>query len=169
MVNPIRYRALRGKDGQGGHTKGKKRDLFKARCTLLKGCEKLADWEKKKLDNLFCHYPELKMAWTLKEAFRSWHVETSKRKAEQLLDLLKDKIVNAGPAEFKRLLGTLDNWREEILNYFDYHITNGFVEGKNNLIKTIKRRAYGYRNINNFRLRILANQGTEVSLSHLLT
>ena len=32
---------------------------------------------------------------------------------------------------------------EEVLNYFDYRITNGFVEGKNNHIKTIKRMAYG--------------------------
>ena len=58
--------------------------------------------------------------------------------------------------EFKELLHILSNWREEILNYFDYRITNGFVEGKNNRIKTIKRMAYGYRNLDNFRLRILA-------------
>ena len=64
----------------------------------------------------------------------------------------------------------LTNWREEILNYFEYRITNGFVEGKNNRIKTIKRMGYGYRNTNNFRLRILAtNPGSEARLSHLLT
>ena len=47
------------------------------------------------------------------------------------------------------------NWRNEILNYFDRRITNGFVEGKNNRIKVIKRMAYGYRNIENLRRRIL--------------
>jgi transposase len=47
------------------------------------------------------------------------------------------------------------NWRSEILNYFDYHITNGFVEGKNNRIKAIKRMAYGYRNTDNLKRRIL--------------
>ena len=46
----------------------------------------------------------------------------------------------------------------QIVNYFDYRITNGFVEGKNNRIKTIKRMAYGYRNMNNLRLRILATK-----------
>ncbi|MFC1943704.1 transposase [Chloroflexota bacterium] len=56
--------------------------------------------------------------------------------------------------EFKELLHTLDNWPEEILNYFDCPITNGFVEGKNNRIKTIKRMAYGCQNMDNFRLRI---------------
>ena len=67
-------------------------------------------------------------------------------------------------------LPALGNWREEILNYSDYRITNGLVDGKNNRIKTIKRMAYGYRNMDNFRLRILAaNQGCKVGVSHLLT
>ena len=64
--------------------------------------------------------------------------------------------------EFKELLHILSNWREEILNYFDYRITNGFVEGKNNRIKTTKRMAYGYRNLDNFRLRILATNPKSV-------
>jgi transposase len=58
--------------------------------------------------------------------------------------------------EFKHLPPTLKKWRKEILNYFDYRITNGFVEGKKDCIKTIKRMADGYRNLDNFRLRILA-------------
>ena len=49
----------------------------------------------------------------------------------------------------------LTSWRDEILNYFDHRLTNGFVEGKNNRIKVIMRTAYGYRNMENLRLRIL--------------
>ena len=46
----------------------------------------------------------------------------------------------------------------------------GLLEGKNNQIKIIKRMAYGYRNRDNFRIRILAaNPGCEVTVSHLLT
>jgi len=47
------------------------------------------------------------------------------------------------------------NWRNEILNYFDHRVTNGFMEGKNTRIKVIKRMACGYRNIDNLRMRIL--------------
>ena len=84
--------------------------------------------------------------------------------------MLEERIANDSLPEFKELLHTLTNWREEILNYFDYRITNGFVEGKNNRIKTIKRTAYGYRNLDNFRLRILAaNPGSQARVSHLLT
>ncbi len=53
---------------------------------------------------------------------------------------------------------------------FDHRMANGFAKGKNNRIKTIKRAAYGYRNMDNFRLRILAaNPGCKVEVSHLLT
>ena len=70
----------------------------------------------------------------------------------------------------KELLHTLGDWREKILNYFDYRIANGFVERKNNRIKTIKSMAYGYRNMDNFRMRILiTNPGGEDTVPHLLT
>ena len=155
---------------QGGNKKGKRRDLFRSRYTLLKGTERLVDWEKERLNRLFYCYLELKKAWVLKESFRTWYKEADNMRAEEKLELLEEKIANNSLPEFKELLPTLGNWREEILNYFDYRITNGFVEGKNNRIKTIKRIAYGYRNMDNFRLRILAaNPGCEVTVSHLLT
>ena len=53
-------------------------------------------------------------------------------------------------------------WRQEMLNYFDSPYTNGFLEGKNNRIKVIKRMAYGYRNPSNFRQRILLSNRQEV-------
>jgi len=140
---------------QGGNRRGKRRDLFKSRYTLLKGAERLADWEKARLNELFYRYPELGRAWVLKESFRDWYRGTDRSRAEERLRSLEDTISNDYLPEFKELLHTLDNWRQEILNYFDYPITNGFVEGKNNRIKTIKRMAYGYRNMDNFRLRIL--------------
>ena len=118
----------------------------------------------------FYYYPELKKAWVLKESFRTWYRETDRMRAEERLGLLEERIEGDSLPEFKELLHTLTNWREEILNYFDYRITNGFVEGKNNRIKTIKRMAYGYRNMDNFRMRILAaNPSCEVRVSHLLT
>ncbi len=51
---------------------------------------------------------------------------------------MQEKIAKNSLPEFKELIHTLDNWQQEILNYFDYPLTNGFIEGKNNRIKTIK-------------------------------
>lgn len=102
-----------------------------------------------------------------KESFRLWYAEKDRGKAEEKLRILEEMIIQDSLLEFKRLLSTIRNWRKELLNYFEYRITNGFVEGKNNRIKTIKRMAYGYRNIDNFKLRIMATNLKEtVSAFH---
>jgi transposase len=142
---------------QGGRWKeGKSRELFKRRYTLLKRAENLNDRERLILAELFSMHPELREAWYLKEGFRHWYRTATRTEAERKLEALEQAITEGPLPEFKHLLPTLRKWRPEILNYFDYRITNGFVEGKNNRIKTIKRMAYGYRNLDNFRLRILA-------------
>jgi transposase len=64
-------------------------------------------------------------------------------------------VEERGPAEFRELLPMLTNWREEILTYFQFGLTNAFAEGKNTRTKLIQRQAYGYRNTNNLNLRIL--------------
>jgi len=142
---------------QGGRWKeGKSRELFKRRYTLLKGAENLTDQEQLILERLLSMSPELREAWRLKESFRYWYRTATRAEAELKLVILEQNITEGPLPEFKHLLPTIRKWRQEILNYFDYRITNGFVEGKNNRIKTIKRMAYGYRNLDNFRLRILA-------------
>ena len=142
---------------QGGRWKEvKNQALYRSRYTLLKSAENLNDRERLNLEELFSMYPELKDAWRLKEGFRNWYRKATRAEAEISLGVFEEIIIDSTFPEFKHLLPTLKKWRQEILNYFDYRITNGFVEGKNNRIKTIKRMAYGYRNMDNFRLRILA-------------
>jgi transposase len=50
---------------------------------------------------------------------------------------------------------TLVKHRQEIINSFKYGYSNGPIEGANNKIKSIKRTAFGFRNFNHFRIRIL--------------
>ena len=49
----------------------------------------------------------------------------------------------------------LVNWKPYRLNAYDCHLSNGFMEGCNNAIKTLKRVAFGFRNFHTFRARIL--------------
>lgn len=58
-------------------------------------------------------------------------------------------------APLKKLAFTLMKHYRGILNYFRHFITNGKAEGINNKIKTLKRQAYGYRDIEYFKLRLL--------------
>ena len=57
---------------------------------------------------------------------------------------------------------TLDSWRTELLAYFDTNrISNGPTEAINLLIKKIKRVGHGFRNFDNYRLRLLLYCGTD--------
>jgi len=140
---------------------GKRGELYHARYLLLTARERLSSTQLTKLMVLLGRYPQLYRAWLLKEWFREWYRGTGRMAAELALRQWEASVRDQGPAPFKALCPMLRLWREEILNYFDYPYTNGFLEGKNNRIKVIKRTAYGYRNPQNFRQRILLSNPKE--------
>lgn len=49
---------------------------------------------------------------------------------------------------------TLDNWKEEIARMFRFSKTNGITEGLHNKMEMLSRRAFGFRNFENYRLRV---------------
>ena len=51
---------------------------------------------------------------------------------------------------------TLAAHRSGLLAYYDVMISSGPMEGTNNKIKTMKRQAYGFRDLEFFKLKILA-------------
>ena len=63
-----------------------------------------------------------------------------------------------------KTIKTLKKHEEPIYNSLEYQYSNGVVQGTNNLIKLIKRIAFGYRNYYNFRARILLIVNTMVKL-----
>ena len=142
--------------------RSKKGELFHARYLLLTAVERLTPERYARLMDLLRRYPVLQRAWALKEAFRAWYRCPTRAEAEARLALWENSVREQGPEPFRALLSMLRNWREEIFNYFDYPYTNGFLEGKNNRIKVIKRIAYGYRNSANFRQRVLLTNCKEV-------
>lgn len=58
---------------------------------------------------------------------------------------------------FPQSCRTIIRWLDEILAYFDNRTTQGVVEGINQKIKLIKRRAFGLTNFDSFRRRVLLN------------
>ena len=99
--------------------------------------------------------PALKTAWLLKEGLRGVYRCGTKEKAEPELEAWIGEARRSSLTPFQRAAKTLKKWSTEILNYWDYPITNAMVEGKHNRVKVLKRRAYGYRNDQTFSLRIL--------------
>ena len=54
--------------------------------------------------------------------------------------------------------------RTGILAYYDYPISTAPLEGTNNKIKTMKRQAYGFRDLEFFKLKIMAVHGSKYAL-----
>lgn len=56
---------------------------------------------------------------------------------------------------FQTLAETLDSWKEEIARMWRFTKNNGIIEGFHTKMEMIQRRAYGFRNFNNYRLRVI--------------
>ena len=71
----------------------------------------------------------------------------------------------SGVAQLARFARKLRRHAVGILNYFDFPISTAKVEGINSRIKVIKRRAYGYRDLDYFKLKIYNIHTTRYSLA----
>ena len=57
--------------------------------------------------------------------------------------------------EFVKLANTISDWFAPIIRMWRYTKNNGITEGFHRKMKLIQRQAYGYRNFQNYRLRVL--------------
>ena len=91
--------------------------------------------------------PRLQAAYTFREELSAiFEMCLTKAQAEIRLRKWAAKVRRSGLTCFDTFLTTLENWFEEIANYFLDRLSSGFVEGLNNKIKTFKRRCYGILN-----------------------
>ena len=67
----------------------------------------------------------------------------------------KEHVLASNIAPFIKVLKTTEQWEKEIWNGIHTSYNNGFTEGCNTTIKTLKRVCYGFRNFENFRRRIM--------------
>lgn len=81
----------------------------------------------------------------------------SREEAEPRLKKLCSWLIRSRLQPMKELCGLIrDHWNE-ILNYFEYRLTNAILEGMNSIIQNVKRRARGFRNNEYFETMIYLN------------
>ena len=128
----------------------------KLRFALLKSSENLNYEDREILNAAFEVSMDLKFFYKLREELRNiFNEKLSINTATKKINSWKVQVQNFDNKYLNKFLKTLNNWNDGILNYFKERISNGVVEGKNNKIKMIKRRAFGFLNFDNMRLRIL--------------
>ena len=130
--------------------------LFKnSKRILTKRKSDLTKEQQARVESLLWISDELRTAYYLKEAFYELLKCEDKQTAKEMMTEWIYDAQDSGLDDYDTCSNTLINWQKGILNTFDYPYSNGFTEGCNNRIKVLKRNAYGYRNFNRFRKRIL--------------
>jgi len=97
----------------------------------------------------------LNKAYYLKEKIRCIWDEPSRRRGERVLRECIAEASTSGVADLVKLAKSLTLHADGILAFFDHRISSGPLEGVNNKIKVLKRKAYGYRDDEFFRLKLL--------------
>jgi transposase len=120
--------------------------------------------EKGRLEEALALNKPLATAYYLKEDLRRFWEQPGKRFATAFLDGWIRRAEASGVKMLVQMARTLAAHRSGLLAYYDVMITSGPMEGTNNKIKTMKRQAYGFRDKEFFKLKILAIHETKYAL-----
>ena len=145
-----------------GH-RGRKHDpLYRIRKVMLTGAERL---DQPGRDRMLLGLragdldDDVLGAWLAKESVRDVYLTNNFSDAQTLLDKAITGCRDDWVEEINTLGRTLSRWRTEILNHHHTGASNGPTEGLNLCIKKVKRCGHGFRNFNNYRLRVLLHAG----------
>lgn len=147
LLTPALFKARKEITGTRADARAKKLLLMSGR--NLKYGERLA------LNRFLQRYPKLQELYQWKEQLHSFYRIKGYGRAYMAYKKMMDHMSVSFLPEIQTLRKTLLKWKEEILNYFQTGLTNARLEGFNCKASLLKRRAYGYRNPNNYLLQLL--------------
>ena len=133
----------------------KKKIIKGTRWLLLKKRVKISESGQKRLQEALAVNQPLAQAYYLKEELDLLWQETDLKEAESFLNDWCDQATATEVTPLVKFVARLKLHRSGILNWFNYRISTGPLEGMNNKIKVLKRKAYGYRDMEYFNLKIL--------------
>ena len=146
-----------------GHRGRKDDPLYRCRRLLTKADERLDEKGRTRLLGLLdAGDPrgEVRMAWHAKEVVRQIYTHTDAELADEFVARLGHDLQDEScPIEVRSLGRALRRWKDQIAAWHHAHVSNGPTEAANNLIKRVKRVAFGFTNFRNYRVRALLYAG----------
>jgi transposase len=146
-----------------GHRGRKDDPLYRCRRTLVMAAERLPDDRRDRLVGLLAAGDpkgELRLTWHAKEVVRQIYAHSDPALAAVWVDeIVRDFTDREMPFEVRRLGRTIRRWRDQIVAWHHAQVTNGPTEAVNNLVKRVKRVAFGIVNFSHYRLRALLYAG----------
>lgn len=122
---------------------------------LLANGKNLDYWVRSEVLQALKQYPGLKELYLAKEMLHTLYRSRGFLRAYQSYRRLISFLKRSSHPKLKTLQKTLERWRDEILNYFDFQVTNAVTEAINGNAKALQRRARGYRQFKNYRRALL--------------
>jgi transposase len=146
-----------------GHRGRKSDPLYRCRRLLTRARERLDAKGTEKLTGLLrAGDPKGDVAtmYEAKEAVRELYAHADPELALEWVTQLGHDLQDPDyPIEARSLGRTLIRWRHQIAAWHEAHVTNGPTEAINNLIKRVKRAAFGFVSFRNYRIRSLLYAG----------
>jgi len=136
-----------------------RRYLKHSRYLLLRPREDLTQKQSVRLKELLAVNEPLSTAYLLKEDLRAVFRRLDPKVARAELRDWKRRVRESNIPELLEYVKMLNRRRFGILNFLKHRKTNGLSEGFNNVVKTIKKNAYGFHDSEYFRLKILRKCG----------
>lgn len=145
---------------------GERKVLKGTRWLLLKNPENLNAErnERERLEEALKLNEPLTLAYYLKEDLRQIWTQADKATARRVLEDWLSRARASGVRMLERFAATLAKHAEGILAYYDYPISTGPLEGTNTKIQAMKRQAYGFRDREFYKLKILGIHETQYAL-----
>lgn len=129
-------------------------DVFRARFLLMRRPDTLDAAERERLDGLFAAHPRLKAAWDALGELHGLYLAEDRKGALEALDRFADIYGTGQIPEFSDVVDTFLAWHEQILGWHQAgRPSNGPIEGTNNLLQVLRRKAHGFTNYTNFEAR----------------
>ena len=167
VVDDVRRRVQQETTGH----RGRKNDsLYRVRNILRAGAERLTDRQRDRLAAAFTareEHLEVELAYRCAQAVREVYHHDDPKAGRHAAQKILATFHTCPIPEVARLGKTLRRWRTEFLGYFDTGgASNGGTEAVNGLIELHRRIARGFRNRDNYRLRMLLIAGGLTTLNH---
>lgn len=121
----------------------------------------LSEEQKVNLQQYLSQYPALDAMYQAKQRLMQFLLikNIKKRNAAVLIPELLKLIEQFRNSPARTLAETLTSWLEPILRMWRFSKSNGITEGFHTKMEMLSRRAYGFRNFENYRMRVLAQCG----------
>ncbi len=143
------------RDEQHKFSRERRRYFKRSKKLLWARFFRLNEENKQAVEVMLSLSPRLKEAYLLKEKFLEFVDASNFDEARRKLKEWYLYVSVSNLPEFNYCFETISRWHDSILNSFKVPYTNAYTEGVNNKVKVLKRNAFGLRNYNRLRSRIL--------------